>query len=155
MFTNYDEAAKTIDIKNALDSIGINSKSREGKYFSDLVGDLCYCMSLNNGEVIVRYENKKMIERMNKVGECLNNPLMTEDQRKIVDDYLSSCRLELANFIYEIGLNKLNYEVDSCARKINKHLATDDVLVMFARSIYSPMPVKKEKHTSKVKKIEK
>ena len=157
MFTNYNEAAQNLEIKNALDSMGLNTKLKETQYFSDIVLDLCYCMSVNNKEVQIRSkkDNIRLIQRMDKVGECLNSPLMDKDQRKIVDDYIGSCRLECANFVYEIGLTRFNNAVASCASKINKHLEPNDVLIMFARNVYAPMPVIKEKGVSKVKKIEK
>lgn len=157
MFTNYNEAAQTVEIKNALDSMGLNNKLKETQYFSDVVSELCYCMSVNNREVRLKpnKEDIRLIQRMNKVGECLNAPLMDKDQRKIVDEYIGSCRLELANFIYEIGLTRFNNEVASCARKINKHLEPNDVLIMFARNVYTPKTDINEKVKTKIKKIEK
>lgn len=157
MFTNYDEATQNKEIKNALDSMGLNTKSKEAQYFSDIVLELCYCMSINNKEVKLdpKRTDIRLIKRMNKVGECLNNPLMDKDQRKIVDDYIGSCRLELANFIYEVGLTRFNNEVASCSNKINKYLEPNDVLIMFARNVYTPKTDINEKGKTKIKKIEK
>ena len=156
MFSNYNDTIKRMEIKNNLSTItGLDIGSDEVKFFSDVVLELCYCMSVNNGDVIPNKDNidEKVLNRMNDVGSNLNNTFMTEEQLKVVEDYITSCKLELSNFIYETVLRNFEESLDNCARKINHRLETNEVLIIFARNVYSPPIPKKVNSRSKALKL--
>ena len=144
MIANFGDTSIIKQTKEALLSLGIEFTKKEMNFFSDLVSDLCICMSLNESKLEYKSGNEALYDRMNKVGGILNSDEINELEREFVVSYLNSCRLELANFGYEIGLRRFNNDVNSCCRKINDSQNVDDTLIQFARIMYNPVEEKEE-----------